>query len=104
LDLRSGDYEEHAILLCNYFNYIDLKLQTHCKSYIILGTGNLFLLITYLIFKVFLKEKLVMFYDFNQIMQNNMKFGMQVKANATISKRNKNHLNFVELLIKIQLP
>ncbi len=23
LDLGMGDYEEHAILLCNYFNYID---------------------------------------------------------------------------------
>lgn len=26
LDLGAGDYEEHAILLCNYFNYID-KMQ-----------------------------------------------------------------------------
>lgn len=25
LDLGSGDYEEHAVLLCNYFKYIDLK-------------------------------------------------------------------------------
>jgi len=23
LDLGAGDYEEHAILLCNFFNYID---------------------------------------------------------------------------------
>jgi coiled-coil and C2 domain-containing protein 2A len=23
LDLGAGGYEEHAILLCNYFNYID---------------------------------------------------------------------------------
>ncbi len=27
LDLGFGDYEEHAILLCNYFNYIDDKLN-----------------------------------------------------------------------------
>lgn len=25
LDLGAGDYEEHAILLCNYFNFIDEK-------------------------------------------------------------------------------
>jgi coiled-coil and C2 domain-containing protein 2A len=25
LDLGAGDFEEHAILLCNYFNYIDAK-------------------------------------------------------------------------------
>ncbi|CAD7928568.1 unnamed protein product [Amoebophrya sp. A120] len=25
LDISCGDYEEHAILLCNYFNYIDAK-------------------------------------------------------------------------------
>lgn len=23
IDLGAGDYEEHAILLCNYFNFID---------------------------------------------------------------------------------
>jgi len=27
LDLRCGDYEEHAILLCNYFTFLDQKLQ-----------------------------------------------------------------------------
>ena len=40
LDLRAGDYEEHALLLCNYFNYIDEYLKkTNTKSYIILGKG-----------------------------------------------------------------
>ena len=41
LDLGAGDYEEHAILLCNYFNYID-KMQNDgkIKSYIVLGRGN----------------------------------------------------------------
>ena len=38
LDLGYGDYEEHAILLCNYFNYIDEKLNDgNVKSYIIMG-------------------------------------------------------------------
>jgi coiled-coil and C2 domain-containing protein 2A len=38
LDLGYGDYEEHAILLANYFNYIDIQLgQPEIKSYIILG-------------------------------------------------------------------
>ena len=27
LDLGMGDDEEHAILLCNYFNYIDRALN-----------------------------------------------------------------------------
>jgi hypothetical protein len=26
IDIRSGDFEEHAALLCNYFIYIDKKL------------------------------------------------------------------------------
>jgi coiled-coil and C2 domain-containing protein 2A len=41
LDLGAGDYEEHAILLCNFFNYID-KIQTgdRIKSYLLLGKGN----------------------------------------------------------------
>jgi coiled-coil and C2 domain-containing protein 2A len=43
LDLGGGDYEEHSILLCNYFNYIDeiqKKSETNYnKSYLILGKG-----------------------------------------------------------------
>lgn len=41
LDLGAGDYEEHAILLCNFFNYID-KIQTKGKvqSYLVLGKGT----------------------------------------------------------------
>lgn len=27
LDLGEGDFEEHAILLCNYFNYIDARFH-----------------------------------------------------------------------------
>jgi coiled-coil and C2 domain-containing protein 2A len=37
LTLGFGDYSEHAILLCNYFNYIDKIQNTSCVSYIILG-------------------------------------------------------------------
>ena len=38
LDLGYGDYEEHAILLCNYFNKIDETLNNgEVESYIILG-------------------------------------------------------------------
>lgn len=38
LDLRGGDGEEHAILLCNYFNFIDEELgfKNH-KSMLLLG-------------------------------------------------------------------
>lgn len=38
IDCGSGDYEEHAVLLCNYFNYID-KTQGRDKyeSYVIMG-------------------------------------------------------------------
>ena len=41
LDLGAGDFEEHAILLCNYFNYID-KIQNNqkIKSYVLLGKGT----------------------------------------------------------------
>jgi coiled-coil and C2 domain-containing protein 2A len=40
LDLGAGDCEEHAILLCNYFNYIDDKQnRKHIKSYVCLGLG-----------------------------------------------------------------
>lgn len=41
IDLRAGDYEEHAILLCNYFNYLDVKLEKPTiKSYLIFGKGK----------------------------------------------------------------
>ena len=40
LDLGFGDYEEHAILLCNYFNYIDQKQKTGCVSYLCLGDAH----------------------------------------------------------------
>eukprot|EP00357_Protocruzia_adherens_P030440 CAMPEP_0115042130 /NCGR_PEP_ID=MMETSP0216-20121206/46090_1 /TAXON_ID=223996 /ORGANISM="Protocruzia adherens, Strain Boccale" /LENGTH=1496 /DNA_ID=CAMNT_0002424201 /DNA_START=154 /DNA_END=4644 /DNA_ORIENTATION=- len=41
LDLKGGDYEEHAILLCNYFKYIDYKKGRgdDYKSYVVLGHG-----------------------------------------------------------------
>ena len=42
LDLGGGDYEEHAILLCNYFNYIDNSESNDgnkCESFLVYGTG-----------------------------------------------------------------
>jgi len=39
LDLRAGGYEEHAILLCNYFNWIDQKLNRKVTSYLLFGRG-----------------------------------------------------------------
>lgn len=39
LTLGFGDYEEHAILLCNYFNYIDKAQNKNTKSYLVLGDG-----------------------------------------------------------------
>ena len=40
IDFNGGDYEEHAILLCNYFNYIDGILNKDTvKSYIVLGSA-----------------------------------------------------------------
>jgi coiled-coil and C2 domain-containing protein 2A len=41
LDLGAGDVEEHAILLCNYFNYIDRfeKRDDKFQSYVVLGIG-----------------------------------------------------------------
>lgn len=44
LDMCAGDYEEHAILLCNYFNYIDrqannIKDNKYVESFLILGKG-----------------------------------------------------------------
>ena len=38
-NFKFGDYEEHAILLCNYFNYIDLHSKRNVKSYLVLGKG-----------------------------------------------------------------
>ena len=40
LTLGFGDYEEHAVLLCNYFNYIDQKQNTGCVSYLCLGDAH----------------------------------------------------------------
>ena len=40
LNLGFGDYEEHAVLLCNYFNYIDQKQDTGCVSYLCLGDAH----------------------------------------------------------------
>jgi coiled-coil and C2 domain-containing protein 2A len=40
LDLGAGDVEEHAILLCNYFNYIDqAQGKDTFQSYLVLGLG-----------------------------------------------------------------
>ena len=38
-DLGGGDYEEHAIVLANYFMYIDEKQNKNYKSYIVCGHG-----------------------------------------------------------------
>jgi hypothetical protein len=40
LNLRFGDYEEHAILLCNYFNYIDSHQNKSVRSHLLLGKGH----------------------------------------------------------------
>jgi len=40
LDLGEGDFEEHAILMCNYFNWIDQKWhpdKPDMKSYLLYG-------------------------------------------------------------------
>lgn len=40
LDLGAGDVEEHAILLCNYFNFIDQhQARADFESYVALGLG-----------------------------------------------------------------
>lgn len=40
LDLRAGDQEEHAILQCNWFNWVDDKLlKTNMHSFLIFGDG-----------------------------------------------------------------
>ena len=40
MDLGAGDVEEHAILLCNYFNFIDQNQgRLNFESYIVLGLG-----------------------------------------------------------------
>jgi hypothetical protein len=46
LDISCGDWEEHAILLCNYFNYIDARKaeieQSHkVESFCVLVRRNL---------------------------------------------------------------
>jgi coiled-coil and C2 domain-containing protein 2A len=40
ITLGFGDYEEHAVLLCNYFNYIDKKKDSKCISYLVLGDAH----------------------------------------------------------------
>ena len=40
LTLGFGDYEEHAVLLCNYFNYVDQQQKTGCVSYLALGDAH----------------------------------------------------------------
>lgn len=48
IDLRTGDFEEFAILLCNYFNYIDQHLKNDSiESYLILGSGKFFPLLNF---------------------------------------------------------
>ena len=40
LNLGFGEYEEHAVLLCNYFNYIDRKKDKNCVSYLVIGDAQ----------------------------------------------------------------
>lgn len=44
LDLKGGDFEEHSILLCNYFNFLDefYKKTDYIKNYLIFGKGKYF--------------------------------------------------------------
>ena len=37
IDLCFGDYEEHALLLCNYFKWLDK--DTNTKTYLLIGSG-----------------------------------------------------------------
>ena len=39
LEISAGDWEEHAVLLCNLFNYYDEKEGTGHQSYLVLGRG-----------------------------------------------------------------
>ena len=40
IDLKSGSPEDHAVLLCNYFMYIDEQLnKSHIKNYLLFGKG-----------------------------------------------------------------
>ena len=39
LDLNGGDYEEHAILMANYFNFIDKATGKNYLSCIVMGRG-----------------------------------------------------------------
>ena len=38
-DLGGGDYEEHAILLANYFAYVDNEQQRESKVFLVMGCG-----------------------------------------------------------------
>lgn len=43
MDIKGGDFEEHACLLCNYFIYIDKALggnHAYYKSYVVLGKAG----------------------------------------------------------------
>jgi len=45
LDIQAGGHEEHAILLCNYFTYIDQQLKKDdIKNYLLLGKGKILVL------------------------------------------------------------
>lgn len=37
LDMRCGDIDEHSILLCNLFNYVDETRRTGYSSYLVFG-------------------------------------------------------------------
>ena len=39
LELGAGDWEEHAILLCNFFNHLDQSRGSAHTSYVVLGRG-----------------------------------------------------------------
>ena len=40
IDMCGGDYEEHALLLCNYFNYVDhAQGRSDYESYVLMGRG-----------------------------------------------------------------
>ena len=38
-DLGGGDYEEHAILLANYFSFVDKKQNQQTEIFLVLGAG-----------------------------------------------------------------
>lgn len=39
--MRAGDFEEHALLLCSFFKYIDEKINKRedIKNYVVMGKG-----------------------------------------------------------------